>query len=205
MGISLMLPKEAKWLTIIFTGSKYTHVEKQNENRMVHLYKRSPFSIPSSSQIGDGLGTKMLVSQTDLGVELTLTLRSVLSDGSKLVTVSAQNISKARQKGIDQSISALFQCKLVVSSDLALLPIYQNRAIMCDVEEKISRLQYRNVVNYAYGHGCSTYYSETTEGVFMVPLPICLSDNLQMTVDTALLLLKRKYTALIWMTQTDQI
>lgn len=168
MGISLMLPKEANKLTISFTGAKYTHEERQDEKRMVHLYKRSPFSIPSSAQIGNRLGTKRLVTKADLGVELTLTLRSILSSGSKLVTVTAQNISKARQKGIDQSISALFQCELVVSSDLALLPIYQNSAIMSDVEEKISRLQYRDVVNYAYGHGCSTYYSETTEGVFTV-------------------------------------
>lgn len=168
MGISLMLPKEANKLTIFFTGAKYTHEERQDEKRMVHLYKRSPFSIPSSAQIGDQLGIKRLITKTDLGVELTLTLRSILSDGSKLVTVTAQNISKARQKGADQSISALFQCELVISSDFTLLPIYQNSAIVSDVEEKISRLQYRNVVNYAYGHGCSTYYSETTEGVFTV-------------------------------------
>lgn len=168
MGISLMLPKETNELKINFSGAKYTHEEEQKEERLVHRFKRLPFSIPTNAIIGAKYGTKQLVLNSDLCIKFTLTLRNILSDGSKLVTITAQNVSRARQKGIDQSISAIFQCELVVSTTNSLLPVYQNNAIVSNEEEKIGRLQYRNVMNYAYGHGCSIAYSETHEGVFAV-------------------------------------
>ena len=166
MGISLMMPKNSNSLDINFSGAKYLHEEEQTENQLFHHFKRMPFSIKATTIVSSKLGTKKIVHNDDLGIELTLTLRYVTNEGSKLVTVTAQNTTRAGQKGIEQSISALFQCELLISSVLPLLPIYQNAPIISDEEEKISRLQYRNVMNYAYGHGCSISYSETPEGVF---------------------------------------
>lgn len=168
MGISLMLSEESEILHISFSGAKYSHKEEQTEKRLNHRYKRMPFSIDIEAKVEKRLGTRRVVVNADFGFEITITLRSVLDYGSKLVTITAQNILRARQKGIDQSISALFQCELTVTSDTPLMPLYQNNALVSDVEESISRLQYRNVLNFAYGHGCSMSYSETSAGVFSV-------------------------------------
>lgn len=193
MGISIMLSTSVTRLNITFSFAKYLHEEEkivvwnkqirketdQNgdtieieemiaKERTIHRYKRSSFTIPLDTAIDGRLGRKTLITNTGLGIEITLTLRSILTDGSKLVTVTAQNIMRAKQKGVDQSTSALFQCELVVTSPSRLLPIYQNHPLISDIEERISRLQYRNVVNYSYGHGCSTSCSETAAGVFSV-------------------------------------
>ncbi|HCF71632.1 MAG TPA: hypothetical protein DER33_08650 [Syntrophomonas sp.] len=168
MGISLMLANNTQVLSISFSGAKYSHEDEQIENRLAHRYKRVPFSVEAEAKVGEQLGTQRVVTNTDLGFEITITLRSILDDGSRLVTITVQNILRARQKGIDQSISALFQCELAVTSDTALLPLYQNNALISDIEESISRLQYRNMFNFAYGHGCSISYSEMSDGVFLV-------------------------------------
>jgi hypothetical protein len=162
MGISLMLSEKSQVLSIVFSGAKYSHEEEQTENRLIHRFKRTPFSIETQTPTGERLGTRRVTADANLGIEITLTLRGILDDGSKLVTVTVQNISRAKLKSIDQSISALFQCELAVASDTALLPLYQNNAFVSDIEENISRLQYRNVLNFAYGHGCSPSYSETS-------------------------------------------
>jgi len=193
MGVSVMLPESVSRLSITFSFAKYSHEESkepvtkkalpggedQNEDitqdgeateqeRTIHKYKRTHYSIPTDAQIGERLVTQRLVIDKELGFELTLTLRSVLDDGSKLITLTAQNIARAKQKGMDQSVGALFQCELSISSTSKLLPIYQNNALVNDIEEKITNLQYREVKNYAYGHGCSISYTETPEGVFTV-------------------------------------
>ena len=169
MGISIVLPSSVSQIDVTFSFAKYSHKEERiGEKRVIHRYVRSPLSVSTPAKIGVRLGTNQLIHDNKLGIELTLTIRNILDKGSKLVTITAQNISRARQKSIDQNISALFQCELTISSNAALLPIYQNNALISDIEEQISRLQYRNVVNYAYGHGCSIAYEETFKGVFAV-------------------------------------
>lgn len=188
MGVTLTISEKTEILYVSFSGAKYTHEEERIEiesidkktgektvkPRTVHRYKRTPFIISQNNYeqakitIDDHIGTKTIINEPELNIRLTFTLRSIMEGGSKLVTITAQNTARAKQKGVDQSINSLFQCELAVSSDVAFLPVYLNNPLINDDEEKIGNLQYRNVKNYAYGHGCSTAYSETLQGIFEV-------------------------------------
>lgn len=168
VGISLMLPKNASTLIISFSGAKYIHEEVQTEERLRHRFKRRPFLEKFTALIAERPGTQRCAVDDEIGFEVFLTVRNILRDGSRLITVTAQNIRKARQKGVDQSINAIFQCELVISSTTAFLPFYQNSSVVDNMEEKIECMQYRSVMNYAHGHGCSISYSETQKGVFTV-------------------------------------
>lgn len=168
MGISLMVSRETDRLEILFKGAKYIHTEEAGGKWITHFYRRAPFSIKSTAQVGERLGSKKIAADNEVGAKLTLTIRTILDNGDRLVTITVQNTSAARQKRIDQNINALFQCELTVSSDRAFLPIYQNNGIVDNIEEKIGRLQYRDIFNYAYGHGCSTYCHESAKGVYSI-------------------------------------
>ncbi|ADU26811.1 helicase [Ethanoligenens harbinense] len=186
MGISITLPQQVHTLTLRFKGAKYTHdeerkmvpIERKNpetgekevieRERVVHRYTRVPFEVNPQVTVQKRLGMKQVFQDKKLGFEITLSVRHIMDDGCKLVTITATNIVSAAQVGIEQNINAIFQCELTISSDEKFIPVYQNSAIIADEEEKISGLQYRNVKNYAYGHGCSVEYDETEIGVFSV-------------------------------------
>jgi hypothetical protein len=186
MGISFTVPSQAQTLDLLFKGAKYTHeeerklvpserknpetgeVETTQKERIEHRYTRVPFAASSIINIHNRLGTRQVFHDEESGYEITLSLRHIMDDGSKLVTVTVQNIISAPQTGVEQNINALFQCELVISSDMSFVPVYQNTPVIYDDEERISSLQYRNVKNYAYGHGCSVEYDEAENGVFSI-------------------------------------
>jgi hypothetical protein len=186
MGISITLPPQVHILNLLFKGAKYVHEEEHKmvpserknpetgetevieKERVEHRYTRVPFVVSPQVSVQRRPGKKQVFEDKKLGFEITLSVRHIMDDGSKLVTVTATNIVAAAQIGAEQNINAIFQCELTVSSDSPFLPVYQNNAVITDEEEKISGLQYRDVRNYAYGHGCSVEYDENENGVFAV-------------------------------------
>ena len=186
MGISITVSPQAHDFRLVFKGAKYTHEEERkmllserknsetgeietiHRERTEHRYTRKPFEVNPQLIIQNHLGTKQVFQDNKLGFEITSTVRHIMDDGSKLVTITVANIISAAQIGIDQNINAIFQCELTILSDTPFIPVYQNSAIIEDEEEKISRMQYRNIRNYAYGHGCSVEYDETEKGVSSV-------------------------------------
>jgi hypothetical protein len=174
MGVSVMLPPEANKLDVIFSFAKYTYSERQEyqnddeeKQRKVRQYTRTPRSLEMSSEIPEVSGSVICDEQKEfhkLGVDLTLTVRRVQNDGSKLVTVSVANALYVPQKKREQNESALFQVKLTLSNPQGFIPIYQAPLIGNSDDEKITSMLYSNILNYAYGHGCSTQYEEDNEG-----------------------------------------
>ncbi|MDL2233240.1 hypothetical protein LJC63_06635 [Ruminococcaceae bacterium OttesenSCG-928-L11] len=186
MGISATIPPQVHTLNLLFKGAKYTHEEERKmiqterkkheageteaieRERVEHRYTRVPFEVNPQVTVQKRLGTERVFQDSKRGLEITLSVRHIMKDGSKLVTVTAANIIKAAQTGIEQNTNAIFQCELAISSDVSFLPVYQNSAVIADEEEKISGLQYRDVKIYAYGHGCSVEYDDVKNGVFKV-------------------------------------
>ena len=186
MGISITVQAHVQELQFQFSGAKYTHEEERiseskeitndetgepeiiYKEKRIHRYTRVPFNIGNPIALLERLGTKQAFIDNDLGLEVILSVRHILEDGCKLVTITVQNIASAPQMNVEQNINSLFQCELVVSVATPLIPVYQNSALISDDEEKINVLQYRNIKNFAYGHGCAVKYEETDSGVFAV-------------------------------------
>jgi hypothetical protein len=186
MGISITVQPHVRELHFKFASARYTHDEERisepkeiiNEEtgepeiiykeKRVHRYTRVPFSVGKSIAIMERLGTKQAFIDYDLGLEVILSVRHILKNGCKLLTVTVQNIASVPQINVEQNVNSLFQCELTVTVDVPLIPVYQNSALITDDEEQISAMQYRNVRNFAYGHGCAVKYEETVAGVFAV-------------------------------------
>lgn len=184
MGVSLTVSSATNTLDLIFKGAKYRHEEEVKliapeqdcqkaeepevlqKTRTEHSYTREPFENAISLNIFEGRGTKEVFADSNIGYKIALSVRHIMEDGSKLITVSVQNMIHSAQVNIEQNTNALFQCDLIITSKTPFLPVYRNSPVILDDDEKIAALQYRNVKNYAYGHGCSVAYEETPNGVF---------------------------------------
>lgn len=186
MGLSVTIPPQSTALNFTFKGAKYVHEEERkvistekgssetgelelNEReRVEHRYTRVPFEVNFQMRVREHLGTEQVFQDNKLGFEITFSVRHIMNDGSKLVTITANNIATAPQIKIQQNISAIFQCELIVSSDASFTPVYQNSPLIFDEEELVSGMQYRDIKNYAYGHGCSVEYDDSENKVFVV-------------------------------------
>ena len=178
MGISVMLPASVNNIDAEFTFGKYTMTsitetyeepfEKEGEEPTVktktsNYFTQKTYSISPSFSIPTRLGTIVCDKHDDyrrLGADITLCVRRIMSDGTKLVTVSITNSSSVAQQTKEQNENALFQCVLRLKCENGFLPIYQNIMSAKNYKEQMSAMQYRNVLNYAYGHGCSVSYNE---------------------------------------------
>jgi hypothetical protein len=173
MGISVMLPSSLKLLNAEFSFGKYTMssikkpVEIEGKKTItINYFTRKEYELLPTFNIPTRLGTISCNEHSDyhkLGADVTLCVRRIMNDGSKLVTVSVTNTVEAPQRTKEQNENALFQCKLRLNCSEGFLPIYQNILSGNSDEEQISAMQYRDVLNYAYGHGCSISYVENTK------------------------------------------
>ena len=171
MGVSVMLHQNTKELGAEFTFGKYTRssVEKPSEVEgkepmKVNLYSRKGYILQTSFTVPGRCGTLLCKEHEqfrELGAEISLCVRKIMPDGSKLVTVTVSNAISAPQQSKEQNESAMFQCKLRLNCNEGFLPIYQNTSFGTNGEEQISAMQYRDILNYAYGHGCSVEYTES--------------------------------------------
>lgn len=192
MGISVMVPPSLKKLLVTFDFGIYRHSEskrkipssgtieekgqltlgelseKNIKEITDHKYTRIPKSINLTFNIPSELGGESIAYDDDFNAEINLTVRKIMSDGSKLLTVSVVNTATEKNKLHIRNEYALFQCQLSVESDSSFLPVYQNLYPKSDIESQIKSLLYQNVKNYAYGHGCSVSYDETKRGVFKI-------------------------------------
>lgn len=131
--------------------------------RIINYYTRKSYQLPTVFEISNVCGTVLCKEHEkyhEIGAEITLCVRKIMNDGSKLVTVSVSNAIEAPQRSKEQNESAMFQCRLHLHSDNGFYPIYQNNSFGHSEEELISTMQYRDVLNYATGHGCSVQYDD---------------------------------------------
>lgn len=173
MGMSVMLPVDAKELKVTFTYGKYkvSSIEKKPDDESkkeikVNTYTRKQYEISTVFKIPGSYGTikcKENEQFRNMGVDITLCVRKIMHDGSKLITVSVSNAVEAPQMSKEQNESAMFQCHIQLFCAEGFTPIYQNMMTGYTEEEQIETLQYRNIKNYAYGHGCSVEYTESTK------------------------------------------
>ena len=173
MGVTVMLPADAISLQAEFSFGRYTMTQKEQPKedgkesekaRTISYFTREPFHLSTVFDVPAICGTiscKEHKEYNNLGADIKLCLRRIMSDGSKLITVSVTNAIKAPQMSKEQNEGAMFQCKLHLHSDFGFSPIYQNNAFGHSEEEQISVMQYRNVLNYATGHGCSVHYVDS--------------------------------------------
>ena len=179
MGISVVVPATAKKLNVVFRFGTYRYErkdalpEQENEEgekskrvKQDYYYRKQnviekSFDIPTGISMLRESFSSSVSQASSVRFDITLTVRKILRDNSKLITVSAVNRTIDISKLNLRNECPLFQCKLALSSDQPFLPVFQNSFPQNDIESQIRALLYSSVKNYAYGHGCSVEYDES--------------------------------------------
>ena len=130
----------------------FNEISKEGESKAVEdnrkeykkiRYIRTPFLLTSKAVIPNITGTKLIISDDNIGINITLTVRSIIDDGNKLITVAVQNIKQAKKSKSEQSANALFQCELTIISKSHYYRYITT--ILLAILKKITQLQYRNL------------------------------------------------------------
>ena len=162
MAISTMLSKQINKISVVFNFAKYKFVGEKLTNRIINKYKRIPYEIKLDFNIPNKCGLISNNNNTlkELQINIQCHIRKIFADGSKLITISVVNEKEAAIENIPRNESALFQCKLDIYNEKGFIPIYDNKSINQNEETLINDMLYRNIYNYAYGHGCSIKYKK---------------------------------------------
>jgi hypothetical protein len=172
MGVSVMLPATVKGISARFSFGKYTMSSFEEppsaegkKPKNVNHFARKSYALTPTFAVPSHLGTVKCNEYDDFhnnfSIDITLCVRKIMHDGSKLATVSIANAITAPYKTKEQNEGALFQCALHLYCPDGFLPVYQNTTNSNSEEELIIAMHRREVRNYAYGHGCSVNYVES--------------------------------------------
>lgn len=184
MAITMVVSGQEEYLKVRFRCASYIHHEEvqcyenkvkdengievtQSRKRIVHKYIRNPID---SGDVVFSLKTKKPVKTDSIpgNIDLELFVRKTYPDGSRLITVSAINNTIVQNKEILQNTSALFQCHLSVISQKGFLPMIEKEHKENDLETENLNMLYRDVLNFASGHGCSVKWKVKNNVVYEI-------------------------------------
>lgn len=95
------------------------------------------------------------------GLKLWVVFRRTIADGMVL-TIALCNMNEANSSGRPSVSECFYQAGFRASSSMGLIPpVWEHPGKMLDEEEASKRLIYRNVRNYAIGHGCATKWDQS--------------------------------------------
>lgn len=165
MAITAMVSIDSKVLNISFKFARYicSKISKEyrdNKFTDVNSYTRKPYSFYTEINIPNEIG-KFEVTLSEqlkaMNIVIELHVRKLLDNGDRLITVSVCNKKISPNKNTDQNINSLFQCELSISlKQDEFLPIYIGDRSINNEDILISNMQYSEIKNYSYGHGCAT-------------------------------------------------
>lgn len=117
---------------------------------------RETFAIPS----GRHDDVKRVYRLGKEHLELWLVYRRAIS-GGVVLTVAVCNTDNATGNRSDDDLKCYYQTYLRISSSSGLIPPVWNQANdVASAEDATKRLIYRNIRNYAIGHGCATRWDD---------------------------------------------
>ena len=168
MGISVMLGADTTAVNATFSFGTYSHSEKireygnEGKTRPYHLYSRRQHVIKMHfdfSNEGVFYASDRVEELKKYGISINATKRLGKLGQERLMTFSVSNDKHAQSQDVVLNESALFQCRFEVETpngEFATLdPGFSS---VYDIEDEILAMQYRNVRNYAQGHGCATNF-----------------------------------------------
>ncbi|MDR1580919.1 MAG: hypothetical protein LBS35_11230 [Synergistaceae bacterium] len=180
IAVSATIPADARTVSFTFDFAKYAYSEEpragakneatdeagETEEKIQWLmrkYTRQTFSIASRFDVPSVPGNVECDSELP-ELETLLHVRKIMSDGSKLVTVSVSNTCESPKNRFAQSKNSLFQCSLRIESDRPFLPVSQNIPAGQDEDVLVNALLYRDIHSFAQGHGCAVQYAYDAGG-----------------------------------------
>ena len=162
MAISFVLPENQTVVDIQFDAAFYGHTEEFNGKYKAHLYSRNPLH---TGRMSIDLENDGKISFLDGRAVLRSSLRRQYQDGSRMWTISIENALIHSRAEVEENCRALFQCQLMICGNF--LQIDRIRFAVGGDDRKTQDLLYRNVHQYAAGHGCSVQWT-SDDGVMEI-------------------------------------
>jgi hypothetical protein len=141
--------------------AKYVRIKVDDKSHFkrvpVHfVFKSGDLAIPS----GRHDDVKRVYRLGKEHLELWLVYRRAIS-GGVVLTVAVCNTDNATGNRSDDDLKCYYQTYLRISSSSGLIPPVWNQANdVASAEDATKRLIYRNIRNYAIGHGCATRWDD---------------------------------------------
>ncbi len=157
MGLTICTKVGAE-LVISFRCGRYALSHTENGKP---YYSRYQEDTQRTIVVPDEVSRTVLISDEDH--EISLFVRNTSAQGNVMLTVSVVNHHKCHNSSIELSANSMFQCELSLYCANGFLPLFGQLDSSNDVEDRINDMLYRNVRNYAFGHGCSVRYEDTPE------------------------------------------
>ena len=132
-------------------------------------YRRIPLQFDLSSEnvelpTGTGDDVKRGYKLDEGALELWLVFRRPIPEGGVVLTIALCNTNTATSGQRDNSSACYYQVGFKVNSISGLIPPVWKRLDESSSDEEASKnLIYRNVRNYAIGHGCATCWDQGAE------------------------------------------
>lgn len=164
MGLSVLVPHDATVLSVRVSWGDYRAFDRDGVTNAE--WRRTPRAENVSVALPAAAGQlpSVLVPNSD-GLEIVVSVRSVhgldelrgVPDGTRAVSVFLVNKRDALQANDDRRDErSVFQTQLVIESDRPFVPRANPRGRADhDSDERVADLQYRDVMEFAVGHGTS--------------------------------------------------
>jgi len=163
LGISLLVPPGADTLEVTARWGDYEPLER--DGRSVEWKRTERTSSVSVSVASDQSGPASKDLPDSDGLEIVTSVRRVrglddqpdLPKGTRAVSVFLVNRREAEEKPELKDRRFIFQASLAITSRVPLVPRPNPRGRLDEdeVDERIADLQYRDVMEFAVGHGVS--------------------------------------------------
>lgn len=113
----------------------------------------------------------VIIDDKETGLQFDVTYRD-RREGKHLYTFTLENIKEYDGHTINNE-DCFFQVRFVIKSTRGFCALPDNIKLFSDDEDYLSnQLLYRNIKNYAIGHGCAAAWKETDKGVFEISTSI---------------------------------
>ena len=168
----------------IYNKSTETNAETQ---KVTTKYSRTPISWDSCEALvlpSEKEGMKK-TPVDDTGLQIDVTFRS-RKDDYCIYTITLENTKKMNGTQIRDE-DCFFQVKLKIESDKGFHYLPEGQRINADEDFKSNELLYRNVRNYAIGHGCAAEWDETAEAVQWIETSVFPSYEVKPVVPSVIL------------------
>ena len=154
------------WIHVSAAAYGKFSVTDPKTGKKTYRYPRTPITWDNQGQpislptVSEGIKT-ISVGETKLQVDVTYRYRK---GNFSIYTFTLENTNEAPNTYNDEL--SYFQCKLRLESVSGFCPLPDSQRVNVEDEDYLSnQLLYRDIRNYAIGHGCAAEWDDSKEGV----------------------------------------
>ena len=172
MGLSFLVPPEARALTVVVRWGDYAPAEIEGgDGKAVPVWQRRPREARPAIALAGAADPPVVDVPDSGGLQIHIVERPIASDGldgqlpSGTRSVSLFLVNRRKPDEDNPDLGYAFQAEIEVRSDLPFVPRPDPRGVFAeDWDEQVADLHYADAPEYATGHGVSAEWELANDG-----------------------------------------